>query len=120
MDYVMTRKEELESMYWDFYKEVYNVRPRWVDFTNCTEADIEAMLDSLNVQAQGVWAQREEDEKNAKAKFESLVDMTIAAGAKTRAAALRWIMEGSACSGDWEYLAWNHGLSYGYFKNDVV
>lgn len=112
----MTRKEELVSIYWDFYKEVYNFRPRHIDFDRCTEADLELMLNSLNEQAQIVFAQREEDEKNAVAAFENLVNMSIAAGAEDRATSLRWIMDASDCKGDWEYLAWQKGLPYRYFK----
>ena len=115
-EYTMTRKEELVSIYWDFYKEVNNVRPRWVNFDACTEADLEVMLRDLDEQAKVVFAQRAEDEKNAVAAFENLISMTIASGAKTREDALRWIMEGSTCGGDWEFLCYEHGLPYGYFK----
>jgi hypothetical protein len=116
MEHTMTRKEELASIYWDFYKEVYSVRPRHINFEACTEAELEGMLDRLNEQAQVVFAEREEAEKNAVAAFENLVSMTIAAGADDRETALRWIMEGSEYNGDWDYFAWGHGLPYGYFR----
>lgn len=116
MDYTMTRKEELVNIYWDFYKEVHNFRPRHIDFEACTEADLEEMLDRLNEQAQVVFAEREAAEKDAVCKFNTLVDMTIASGAKTREDALRWIMEASGCDGDWDYFAWQNGLPYAYFK----
>lgn len=120
----MTEEEFLRKKYvaeyWDFYKEVYNVRPRWVNFEGCSEADLVEMLDRLNEQAQAVFAQREEDELDAVVSFENMVAMTIAAGAEDRATALRWIMDGSTCNGDWEFMCYEHGLPYGYFKVDKV
>lgn len=112
----MTRKEELAAIYWDFYKEVYNVRPRWIDFDACTEADLEQMLDSLDAQAKVEFARQAAAEQAAVDAFEKTVTQAIALGARDRETALRWLMEGSACNGDWDFLAWEHGLPYHYFR----
>lgn len=112
----MTRKEELASIYWDFYKEVYGVRPRWIDFEACSEEELVQMLDHLDAAAKVEFARQEEAEKAAVVKFEKLVADTMAAGAVRRETALRWIMEGSTCNGDWDFLCWEHGLPYGYFR----
>jgi hypothetical protein len=117
MEYVMTRKDELVAEYWDFYKEVYNVRPRWVDFASCTEEDLVEMLTRLGEQAKVVWEQRELDQVAAIEKLELLVRATIATGAGSREDALRWLMEASGCNGDWDYFCWEQGIPYGYFKS---
>jgi hypothetical protein len=111
-----TRKEALASEYWDFYKEVYNVRPRWINFEGCSEEDLEAMLGQLTEQAKAVFAEQERAEQRAIERFEALVASTIASGAKTREDALRWLMEASGCNGDWNYFAWDQGIPYSYFR----
>ena len=112
----MTRKEELVSIYWDFYKEVHNVRPRHINFDACSEEDLTKMLDTLSIVSQELFAHREAEEKAAVSKFEALVSTTIAAGANDRETAMRWIMDGSDCDGDWDYYAWQNGIPYGYFR----
>jgi hypothetical protein len=110
----MTRKESLASEYWEFYKELYNVRPRWVNFESCTEADLEEMLASLSKQAEGVWAQREADEKEAIARFEASVATTIAAGAADRATAVKWLQDAEGGADDIEFFEYLQGIPYGY------
>jgi hypothetical protein len=106
-----TRHEELQAIYWDFYKEVYNVRPRWMNFDAMTEAEIEAALDSLSVQAERVFARRDEEERAAIARFEKSVADTITNGAGTRATAIRWLMDAEAgANGDEEYFCYLNGL----------
>lgn len=114
-----TRKDELVSDYWDFYKEVHGCRPRHINFDACSEVELEEMLASLSMVAKEVFAEQEEREKAAIAKFEALVVSTIAAGAKDRETAMRWIMEGSESCGDWDYYAYANGIPYGYFRNIV-
>lgn len=115
-----TRKEELQSTYWEFYKEVYNVRPRWMNFEAMSEADLCEALDRLEEQAQAVYAQREADEKAAIAKFEQSVADTIANGASDRATAIRWLMSAEnideTSSYDVEHYCYLNGLPYTYFK----
>jgi hypothetical protein len=114
--YTMTRKEELVAAYWDFYKELYNVRPRWVNFESCSEADLEEMLAELSRQSVAVWEQREADEQNAKVRIEMLIDVTIACGAGTREDAIRWLIDASGCANDYEMFCWDNGLPYTYFR----
>lgn len=117
MERTMTRKEDLECIYWDFYKEVHNFRPRHINFAELTEADLEQMLTQLGEQAKVVFAQQAEAEKVAIIRFETSIDALYACGAKTREDALRWIMEASGCDGDWEFLCYENALPYGYFKS---
>jgi hypothetical protein len=112
-----TRKEELQSTYWEFYKEIYNVRPRWMNFDAMSEAELIEALDRLEEQAKAVYAQREEDERAAIARFEQSVTETIANGAGTREVALRWLMDAEdGANGDVEYFCYLNGLPYTYFK----
>ena len=46
----------LVSTHWDLYKEVYGVRPRWIDYTKLTQADVQQMIDVL-------WEQQERERK---------------------------------------------------------
>lgn len=117
MECIITRKEELASVYWDFYKDVHNVRPRWINFDTCSVADLELLISELEKEAVQVFAQRDKEEKAAIVKFEARVAELLTIGAKNRVTALRWIMEAVGCNDDWEFLCWEHGLPYGYFNN---
>ena len=44
----MTRREELESIYWDMYKDAHGIRPRHIRLDLCSEAEMEADLDRLH------------------------------------------------------------------------
>jgi hypothetical protein len=61
-------------------------------------------------------ANRQVAEKEAVAKFEQHVTNTICMGARDRETALRWIMDASNANGDWEYLCYDLGLPYHYFR----
>ena len=61
-------------------------------------------------------ADREVREAEAVVKFEQHVTNTICMGAKDRTTALRWIMDASNANGDWEYLCYELGLPYHYFR----
>lgn len=116
-----THKEELQSMYWDFYKEVYNVRPRWMNFKAMSEADLCEALDRLEEQAKSVFAQREAEQNAAITKFEKTVSETIAYGAGDRATAIRWLMYSDAGTKyDAEYFEYLNGLPCGYLNRTAV
>jgi hypothetical protein len=110
----MSRVESLVSDYWEFYKEVYNVKPRWINFEGITEAEITEMLAQLSKQAEGVWAQREADEKEAIARFEKSVANTIANGAADRATAIKWLQDAEGGNDDIEFFEYLQGVPYGY------
>lgn len=112
----MSNKEQLECIFWDAYKDAYGIRPRHVDFKSMSEEDLCKQIDHLEVVIKQNSEQRKEAEKRAISEFEALVNRTIETGAKNRETALRWIMEGSECGGDWDYLCYMNGLPFGYFK----
>lgn len=112
----MSKKEQLECIFWDAYKDAYGIRPRGVDFKSYSEEELNEQIDYLEEVIKQNSEHRKEAEKRAISEFEALVARTIQTGAKNRETALRWIMEGSECGGDWEYLCYMNGLPYGYFK----
>jgi hypothetical protein len=64
----------------------------------------------------GASLQRLAAEAEAVKKFEQHVTNTICMGARDRETALEWIMQASNANGDWEYLCYDLGLPYHYFK----
>jgi hypothetical protein len=109
----MTRQEELQSIYWDMYKDAHGFRPRHVDTTHWTEADFNAefeMLERIII--------RENQEHRAYAQavlyFEERVARLMVDGAKTREVAIQWIHDAEDTGGDADSLCYNLGLPYGY------
>ena len=109
------RDDALEC-YYDYYKSVHGIRPRWVSFDGMSRDEIDAEFQSLKLTADVVFAAEAEREQKAIERFEQLVSDTINSGAQNRETALRWIMDGSEAMGDWEYFCYLNGLPYGYFR----
>ena len=116
----MTRKEQLECIFWDAYKDAHGFRPRHIDVSAMTEQELEAELEYLGKVIDEQETQRRADEAVASEKFEQHVINTICMGARDRETALRWIMDASSADGDWEYFCYLNGLPYGYFNKEVA
>jgi hypothetical protein len=112
----MTRLEELQSIYWDMYKDAYGIRPRHMNLEAMTEADFEAEFKILGEAIEREAAIRKESEFKAEVDFEMRVQSIMSTGAKDRAMALRWIHEAEGSNGDDEFLCYLVGLPYGYFR----
>jgi hypothetical protein len=112
----MTTVEQYACQYWDMHKDAYGFRPRGIDTSTWTEADFEAEFKVLGEAIDREEIARKASEAEAVTKFEQHVTNTICMGAGDRATALRWIMEASSANGDWEYLCYDLGLPYHYFK----
>jgi hypothetical protein len=112
----MTALEQARETYWDMYKDAYGVRPRWIDTTAWTLEVFEAEFASLATAIEQAEVQRRADEAEAVAKFEQHIVNTMCMGARDRETALRWIMDASTANGDWDYLCWDLGLPYHYFR----
>jgi hypothetical protein len=112
----LSRKEQLAATHYDFYKDVHGVRPRWMNYDEMTEAQLEAELDQLSKEAE-VQAKAE---AIAHAKAAEDVEHVILnlqmSGAKSRAMAIKWLHEANNTDGDDDYLCYHLGLPYGYFK----
>ena len=112
----MSDLEQAQCIYWDMYKDAYGVRPRGIDTSTWTLQDFQQEFASLQEVIVREEANRQVAEKEAIAKFEQHVTNTICMGARDRETALRWIMDASNANGDWEYLCYDLGLPYHYFR----
>ena len=112
----MSDLEQAQCQYWDMYKDAYGVRPRGIDTSTWTLAEFQAEFADLGQVINREEAQRKVAEKEAIEKFEKHVTDTICMGARNRETALRWIMDASNANGDWEYLCYDLGLPYQYFR----
>jgi hypothetical protein len=113
----MSDLEQAQSIFWDMYKDAHGIRPRGIDTSTWTLADFQLEFASLEVVIVREEDQRKVSEAEAIAKFEEHVTNTICMGARDRETALRWIMDASNANGDWEYLCYDLGLPYHYFRN---
>lgn len=114
-----SEKDELGATYWDFYKEVHGIRPRWVNHEEATVEWYRAELESLQREADAQWEDQLVREGEAVAEFEKSVESLIAAGAGDRATAIRWLHAANDTNGDTEYLCYALGLPYNYFTKEV-
>jgi hypothetical protein len=112
----MSNLEQAQCQYWDMYKDAYGVRPRGVDTSTWTLADFDAEFQLLGEIIKQEDIARKAAETEAIEKFEKHVTDTICMGARNRETALRWIMDASNANGDWEYLCYDLGLPYHYFR----
>jgi hypothetical protein len=112
----MSDLEQAQCQYWDMYKDAYGVRPRGVDTSAWTLADFDAEFQLLGEIIKQEDIARKAAETEAIEKFEQHVINTIGMGARDRETALRWIMDASNANGDWEYLCYDLGLPYQYFR----
>ena len=112
----LSRKEQLEGIYWDMYKEAHGFRPRHIRLDLCTEAELEQDLDRLQMIIADNDLQRQAAEEKAAHAFEMRVMGLLASGAKDREMALRWIHEAEGSNGDEDYLCFLLGLPYSYFR----
>lgn len=112
----LSRKEQLEAIVWDMYKEATGFRPRHLRLSEMTEAELEAMVDDLHRDIEMAEKARREAEAQAVVLFEKRIQQMIDSGAKDRETALRWIHDAYGTNGDDEYLCYLNGLPYGFFK----
>jgi len=115
-----SEKDELGAVYYDFYKEVHGIRPRWVNHEEATIEWYRAELEQLQIQADINWQEQLVREGEATAVFEKSIDSLIASGAGDRATAIRWIHEANETNYDSEYLCYLLDLPYGYFRKEEV
>lgn len=112
----MSDLEQARSIFWDMYKDAHGVRPRGIDTSTWTIEQFQQEFEYLGRVIADNENQRKVFEADAIAKFEQHVTNTICMGARDRETALRWIMDASNANGDWEYLCYDLGLPYHYFR----
>lgn len=112
----MTQREQLESSLWDAYKDAHGIRPRHVDFASMTMEQLEAMMSDL-IDTMNENDKREgEEQADAALKVEATIAGLIKQGAGDRATAIRWLHDAHQTDGDDDYLCYQLGLKYSYFK----
>ena len=116
----LTRREELQSIFWELYKDAHGFRPRHIRLDLCTEAEMEADLDRLQAIIVDNELLRKAAEEKAAHAFEMRVQSILACGAQDREMALRWIHEAEGSNGDDEFLCYLMGLPYRYFAKVTV
>ena len=112
----MSDLERASCTFWDMYKDAYGVRPRGIDTSGWTLADFDREFASLGQVIQADEALRREMEAEATVRVEKAIDTLMRSGARDRATAIRWLHESHDTQGDDEYLCFQLGLPYGYFR----
>jgi hypothetical protein len=106
--FVPTRDQLVEYIY-ETYKEIHNIKPRWVDFDAMSYEELDTWGRQLAVEADEAWEQTQIERKEARAAFEAAVLDVIAAGAGDRATALRWMAQAEGVvEGENNYFAVEH------------
>lgn len=108
-------RHELTSSYYDLYKDVHGISPRWVNFNQMSTADIKVMYDSLVQESQEVFEEEKAEQEASVARFESKLKDLVSFGAKTRENAINWLKQ---AEGDDYYddgmFEYDNNLPYGY------
>lgn len=113
----LTTLEQMACQYWDMYKDAYGIRPRGIDTSSWTEEDFLKEFQSLGEVIEAGNRQRRADEAEAVRRFSRRIQQLIECGARDRAMAIRWLHEAYETHGDDEFLCWNLGLPYGFFRD---
>ena len=109
----LPRREQLAAIHSDLYKEVHNVRPRWMNYEAMTEAELEAELNVLQAEGDRVWAANKTRQAKNLASLEASIENLIVIGAGDRASALRWMDQAAGSNGDATYFCFLLDLPYG-------
>lgn len=116
----LSRRDQLAATHYDFYKDVFGIRPRWMNYDAMTEAELEAELDQLSKQAEVQAAIEAEQQAKAVDDVEHVILNLLMSGARDRAMAIRWLHEAHNTDGDEDYLCYTLNLPYGYFSKETA
>lgn len=119
----MSEREQLECNHYELYKDVNGFRPRHIDYSKMSDAELKADFDFLVERLAEVQAEEAAREAAAVKEFEELVQHTIEAGARTRENAIKWLFEAENdpyVFADPDYYCHSHGLPYGYFNKKAA
>lgn len=119
----MSEREQLECNHYELYKDVNGFRPRHIDYSKMSDAELKADFDFLVERLAEVQAEEAAREAAAVKEFEELVQHTIEAGARTRENAIKWLFEAENdpyVFADPDYYCHSHGLPYGYFNKEAA
>lgn len=111
----LSELEQLQSIYWDAFKDAHGIRPRGIDTSTWTVEDFEAELVSLGEVADRAHAERLASEAKAAEVLEVRIQNLMHTGTN-RERVIAWIADAEGANGDMEYLCFLLGLRYGYFR----
>jgi hypothetical protein len=106
-----TERNDLLNIMSDMHKDAYGFRPRNINYSAFTDAELDAEVDRLQaVIEESIKEEAIQEEADLEA-FGKLINKTIAMGAGDRATAIRWIVDGAD---DWnaEAIVWSMGILY--------
>lgn len=111
----MTELEELECIYIEMHKDVYGVKARWYKAESIEQArkDLAQLEKELAAQIE----QDKRCQQEAIAAFEEVVNKHCGGCVET---AKRYQHQACGTDGDDEFLCYQLGLPYGYFKRTSV
>lgn len=104
----------LEQDVWELYKDVYGFRPRHMDMSSMSDAELESVYTNLLADLEVEQAREAEAAARAVAEFKALVARTIEMGAGDEETALRWITDAEQFyhSQDVEHFVYNQGILF--------
>lgn len=108
----LSELEQLESIYCDMHKDVYGVKARWYSAESVEQA--RADIDRLQASLKAELDREVAAQQKAIAAFEQLVASYGFDNAR------RWQHEAYGTQGDDEFLCYNLGLPYNYFKQNLI
>ena len=111
----LSELEQLQSIYWDAFKDAHGIRPRGIDTSTWTVEDFEAELVSLGEVADRAQAARLASEAEAAEVLEVRIQNLMHPGTN-RERVIAWIADAEGANGDMEFLCFLLGLRYGYFR----
>jgi hypothetical protein len=109
--------EEYQHNWSDAHKDAYGFRPRG-PMPQWTLTEWEQEFHRLAIICEDNSHAEAAAEAVAAVEVEATIDRLIATGAADRAAALRWLHEAHNATGDSDYLCYQLGLPYGYFRRE--
>jgi hypothetical protein len=101
--------------YSDLYKEAFGMRPRNWNGTLTIEQWREEFATLRAICEENARLEKQSEEK-AIVELKATIASLIERGAKDEATALQWLHDAHDTNGDSEYLCYQLGLPYGYFK----
>ena len=99
----------------DLHKDARGFRPSstfWEMWNECLPAGKQLVWDNLCRELDDTMAREKEKQRLAIAEFEYRVMEMIRWGAGDRKTAIRWIVDGLDCDGDYSYACYKLGLPY--------
>lgn len=93
MAYTPTR-DELIAVIWDALKEVYGVRPRWVDFSGMSYDELNTYAIEASESAASVVREERAVYARAICEFRASIRAMIKCGANNHQTAIRWLIGG--------------------------